>query len=138
VAYQYWEAYYPGDQYVDWVATGALNFGSVGQQWSQWWTFDEIFVTKYALLASFRKPVMIAEFASLAVGGDRTAWYREALTGLPEKYPAVRALLFFLAKNDRTITYQALDWFIVNDEVLTRAVSTAIKPWLPEVLKHPR
>ena len=131
VAYPYWDSYYPGGQYVDWVATGALNFGAVGQQWSQWWTFHEIFGAKYPLLASFGKPVMIAEFGSLAVGGDRTAWYRDALTDLPRKYPAVKALLFFHAKNDRTVTYQALDWSIAGEKDVAGAITVAIKPWLP-------
>jgi hypothetical protein len=136
VAYMYWETYYPGDQYVDWVATGSLNFGMVGQQWSQWWTFHEIFGSKYPQLASFGKPVMIAEFGSLSVGGDRNGWYREALTGLPAKYPAVKALLFFHAKSDRTVTYQALDWSLLSDKAVTDTIAKAIKPWLPEVLER--
>ena len=131
LAYAYWDTYYPGSQYVDWAATGVLNFGSIGQ-WSQWWTFREIFGTKYPLLASFGKPIMIAEFGSLAVGGDRTAWYQDALTDLPEKYPAVKALLFFNAKSDQTVTYQKLNWSIAGDAELVRTVTTAMKPWKPE------
>jgi len=138
VGYPYWDTYYPGSQYVDWVATGALNFGWVGQQWSQWWSFQEIFGVKYPLLASFGKPIMVAEFGSLAVGGDRAAWYRAALTDLPEKYPAVKALLFFHAKNDHTVTYQTLDWSIARDPALARTITAAIKPWTPETAKQPR
>ena len=42
VAYQYWETYYPGSDYVDWVATGALNYGpSLGGRSGG--TFQEIF-----------------------------------------------------------------------------------------------
>jgi beta-mannanase len=129
VAYQYWETYYPGSAYVDWVATGVLNFGDVGQQWSKWWSFHEIFGKKYELLASFDKPIMIAEFASLAVGVDRAAWYHDALTNLPQKYPAVRAILFFHATNDRTVTYQALDWRVAGDGALTRTIHDAIQTW---------
>jgi hypothetical protein len=137
VGYAYWDTYYPGSQYVDWVATGALNFGSIGQ-WSQWWTFHEIFGAKYALLASFRKPIMVAEFGSLAVGGNRTVWYKEALTDLPRRYPAVKALLFFNAKSDQTVTYQKLNWSIVGDPGLARAITAAIKPWMPETAEQPR
>jgi hypothetical protein len=138
VAYRYWDTYYPGSQYVDWVATGALNFGSVAQQWSQWWTFHEIFGTNYPRLASFGKPIMFAEFGSLAVGGDRSAWYRDALTDLPEKYPAVKALLFFHAKNDQTVTYQKLDWLIESDAALARTIADAIRPWTVETHPRPR
>jgi hypothetical protein len=128
VAYEYWDTYYPGDGYVDWVATGALNFGTVAR-WSQWWSFRELFGLKYGELAAFGKPIMVAEFASLDVGGDRKAWYREALAELPREYPEVRALLFFQARADQTVTYQQVDWSIANDPVLATVVADAVRPW---------
>jgi hypothetical protein len=109
VARAYWELYYPGNDYVDWTATGALNFGPIAY-WSRWWTFREIFGTHYPVLAAFGKPIMIAEFGSLGVGGDRLAWYRDALAALPIDHPQVRALLFFHAARDRTVTAQEVDW----------------------------
>lgn len=136
VAYQYWDLYYPGDEYVDWVATGVLNFGAVSLQWSRWWSFDQIFGTRYPRLALFGKPIMIAEFSSLAVGGDRAAWYREALGRLPARYPAVRALLFFNSKSDQTVTYQKLDWSIDRDEEVRDAVTAAAKPWGNQPLRQ--
>lgn len=129
VAYEYWDLYYPGDAYVDWVATGVLNFGPIAQ-WSRWWTFAEIFGAKYPRLASFGKPVMVAEFGSLAVGGDRAEWYRDALASLPTRYPAVRALLFFQARNDQTVTYQKVDWSFVDDSSVVRAVRGSLG-WAP-------
>ena len=125
IAYQYWELYYPGGDYVDWVSTGALNFGAVAQ-WSQWWTFDELFGKGYGALAGFTKPVMIDEFGSLAVGGDRAEWYRAALTDLPTKYPAVKALLFFGARADQTLTYQKVNWSLIGDSRSANAVSEVL------------
>jgi beta-mannanase len=125
VAYEYWDLYYPGDAYVDWVATGVLNFGPIAQ-WSRWWTFGEIFGTKYPRLASFGKPVMIAELGSLAVGGDRAAWYRDALQSIPRGYPAVRAIVFFNVRDDQTVTYQKVDWTITGDSVVASAVRSAL------------
>ncbi|MBA3671714.1 MAG: cellulase [Gemmatimonadaceae bacterium] len=130
VAYQYWETYYPGDAYVDWVATGALNFGPIAQ-WSRWWTFDEIFGSKYPALASFRKPIMIAELGSLAVGGDRATWYREALDSLPSRYPAVRAVLLFHTAGDKTVTYQAVDWTVVDDITTRASLGASLRRWAP-------
>jgi hypothetical protein len=129
VAYLYWETYYPGDDVVDWVATGVLNFGLLGPQWAQWWSFQEIFGSKYDKLAAFGKPIMIAEFGSLAVGGDRVGWYRDALTRMPAKYPAVKAILFFNVKNDQTVTYQKLNWTITDEVAITSAVADQIKSW---------
>jgi hypothetical protein len=75
---------------------------------------------------------MVAEFGSLAVGGNRAAWYQAALTDLPEKYPSVKARLFFNAKSDQTVTYQKLNWSIAGDAALARTVAAAIKPWHPK------
>jgi hypothetical protein len=128
VAYEYWDLYYPGDAYVDWVATGVLNFGPIAQ-WSRWWSVAEIFGTKYERLASFGKPVMIAEFGSLAVGGDRAAWYRDALATLPTRYPAVKAVLFFHARDDQTVTYQKVDWTVTGDSSTSAAIRDALEGW---------
>ena len=128
LAYQYWETYFPGGDVVDWVATGALNFGTVAH-WSQWWTFRELFGTKYDGLARFEKPIMLAEFGSLAVGGNRTEWYTSAISDLATRYPAVKALLFFNASSDRTVTYQTVDWSLTGDDETARAVSAALRRW---------
>lgn len=128
VAYEYWELYYPGSEWVDWVATGVLNFGPIAQ-WSQWWTFDEIFGRKYELLAAFGKPIMIAEFGTLAVGGDRAAWFRDALVDLPARHPAVRALLFFHVASDQTVTYQRVDWTVTGDSASLAEIRRAVAGW---------
>lgn len=130
LAYEYWDLYYPGDDYVDWTASGALNYGPIAR-WSEWWTFDDIFGRKYPRLAQFGKPVMIAEFGTLRVGGDRATWYREALTDLPRRLPAVHALLFFHATNDHTVTLQTVDWSFLSDEAVADAIRDAIRPWDP-------
>jgi hypothetical protein len=130
VAYEWWELYYPGDQVVDWVATSVLNYGPIAQ-WSRWWTFEQIFGTKYDKLAAFQKPVMIAELGSLRVGGDRAAWYRGALTDLPARLPAVKAVLLFNASDDQTVTLQKVEWTLSGDDDVVAAVRAAIAPWDP-------
>jgi hypothetical protein len=128
VAYQYWELYYPGAEYVDWVSTGALNFGTVAH-WSRWWTFDELFGRRYPDLAAFGKPIMVDELGSLSVGGDRRLWYDEALTNLPARYPAVRAVLFFHARDDQTLTYQRVNWAVVSDQDVAETIARAVAGW---------
>jgi hypothetical protein len=121
VAYEGYEQYWPGDEYVDWIATGALNYGTVAY-WSEWWTFDQIFGRHHEFLTGFGKPLMIAEFGTLAVGGDQGQWLREALQNLTPWYPGVRALLFFHVENDATVTRQAIDWGFKDDPVVVEAV----------------
>jgi hypothetical protein len=130
VAHAGYEWFYPGDEYVDWVATGALNYGTVAY-WSQWWTFQEIFGDRYEPLTRYGKPVMVAEFGSVAVGGDRDTWFREALTELPTRYPAVKAVLFFHLEGDATVTYQKLDWSFADDAALSGTVARAMAAWTP-------
>lgn len=127
VAHEYWDLYYPGDGTVDWVATGVLNFGPIAY-WSRWWSFDEIFGQKYERLAAFGKPLMIAEFGSLSVGGDRRQWYENAISPLRDRYPRVRALLFFEVANDQTVTYQSIDWTVRHDPELARTIAIALEP----------
>jgi len=103
-AYSYNE-YYPGDDNVDWIGTTTINYGAVAT-WSQWWTFDDIFGKFYADIATHKKPIILTEFGSLAVGGDRAQWFKSALDAMPVKYPLVRSAIFFHVSNDATTTYK--------------------------------
>ena len=132
VAYAGFETYWPGSEYVDWVATGALNYGTVAY-WSQWWTFDQIFGKHYDFLAGLGKPLMIAEFGSLAVGGDRAEWYRAAFDDLTRRMPQVKALLFFDAEADATVTRQSVDWSFADDSAVVQAVRDGLEPRRQEV-----
>ena len=125
-SYLQYNTYYPGDEYVDWVGVGSLNYGTVAS-WSKWWTFKETFGNYYERLNVFKKPMMITEMGSLTVGGSREKWFKDAFTDLPEKYPDLKALLFFVDNNDNTTFNKSLDWSIVNDSSTCRAIRTAIK-----------
>ncbi len=121
VAYEGYEVYWPGDEYVDWVGTAALNYGTVAY-WSQWWSFEQIFGQHYDFLAGFGKPIMVAEFGTIEVGGERADWYREALARVRREYTEVQGLIFFHVESDATVTRQTLDWTILGDSALVRAV----------------
>lgn len=127
-AYLGYEHYYPGGDYVDWIGIGILNYGTVAP-WSQWWSFDETFKKCYDILSLFKKPMMISEFGTLEVGGDRAAWYKAALDSMPVKYPAVKSIIFFNNSNDNTTTYKVLDWSITADTRVTEAVKKSVKGW---------
>lgn len=127
-AYGMYEEYFPGEEYVDYIGLSALNYGTVAP-WSEWWTFDEIFAKHYEVLAEFKKPIVIAEFGSLAVGGDRAKWFKEALTDFPVRYPEVKSILFFHDSEDATTTYQTLNWYFKNDPEITKEIRKAISAW---------
>ncbi len=129
-AYSYKE-FYPGIEYVDWIGTTTINYGTVAT-WSQWWTFDDIFGKFYADVSMYKKPIILTEFSSLAVGGDRAGWFSQAFSSLRHKYPAVKALVFFHVANDITTTYKSLDWSFKNDD----KVVTVIQQSLDSLRKH--
>ena len=127
-AYLLYNEYYPGDKYVDWVGVGALNYGTVAL-WSKWWSFGEIFGDYYNWLAELNKPIIITEFGSLAVGGQRDIWFEQAMTDLPAKYPFLKAVIFYNNNNDNTTLNKALDWSINSDTLSIEAVKNAVITW---------
>ena len=120
-AYGMFKEFYPGDDYVDFVGSGVLNYGTVAS-WSKWWSFKEIFGNYYKQLSVFKKPIMISEFGSLAVGGDRAQWYENALDSLSIKYPAIKSIIFFHYSDDRTTTQQPLNWYLFDDDKTLREI----------------
>ena len=100
---------------MDWIGVTTINYGTVAT-WSKWWSFDDIFGKFYADVSLYKKPMMLTEFGSLTVGGDRSQWFQSAFESLQVKYPAVKAVIFFHVGNDNTTTYKSLDWSFINDE----------------------
>jgi hypothetical protein len=125
-------AYYPGDEYVDWLCFDGYNWGSsaFGQQFNaQWRSFDEIFASSYAELQAINpdKPIMIGEFASTEDGGDKAAWILDAFEAIRDDYPQMRALIWFhIAKET--------DWRINSSETALQAYRQAVADdyWLAE------
>lgn len=122
------KSFYPGDDYVDYVGVGSLNYGPIAA-WSKWWSFKEIFGNHYKDLSAYNKPIIITEFGSLAVGGNRADWYKQAIESLPVKYPLVKGLIFFHFSKDNTTTQQVLNWTIKNDRKVTQAIVGAMSSW---------
>ncbi|MGV3529583.1 MAG: glycoside hydrolase family 26 protein [Flavisolibacter sp.] len=124
-AYPYVE-FYPGHDYVNWIGTTVINYGTVAT-WSQWWSFDDIFKKFYADVSLYKKPMMVTEFGSLAVGGDRPQWFANAFQSLETKYPGVKAVVFFHVADDKTTTYKSLDWSFKDDSAVIDVIRKGIK-----------
>lgn len=127
-AYPPYDIYYPGDEYVDWIGISVLNYGTVAP-WSQWWSFDEVVEKFYAAVDPHQKPMMLTEFGSLAVGGDRSVWLSDALKSLPGDYPLIKSVVFFHTSDDATTTYKSLDWSFRTDKKVTDALKESFASW---------
>ncbi len=132
-AYGYLDAFYPGDAYVDYIGMGVLNFGTAAT-WSKWWTFEELFGANYEKFTAYGKPIMITEFGSLAVGGDRGHWFADALRQIPGRYPMLKSVIFFHQPADKTITDKVVNWYIIDDPATLDSVRTQIHAW-PDSLR---
>ncbi len=132
-SYGWFDAFYPGKNYVDYVGINVLNYGTA-VTWSQWWTFDEIFGNHYKELAKFQKPMMVTELGCLVVGGSRPEWFDKTFGSIPGKYPLVRSMLFFHFSNDMTTTQKAVDWTIKSDPATRNAIIRRMNAW-PDSIK---
>jgi hypothetical protein len=117
----WFEYYYPGPEWVDWVGVTILNYGDRAP-WSRWWSFNQIFGNPSVTLKQFGKPIVIAEFATVASGGEATAWYREAFATLNATGSPVRMLVLFNQSSDTTITTTPLNWSVTADPQLAALV----------------
>ena len=93
VAWNHWTRYYPGDAYVDWVGVDGYNWGAT-QSWSSWTDFASLFAAVYRDYVS-RKPIMIAETASVEQGGDKASWITTTGAALKRQFPDIAALVWF-------------------------------------------
>jgi mannan endo-1,4-beta-mannosidase len=88
--------YYPGDQYVDWIGMTGYNNGT-SHPADTWREFDEIYSDIYNQYKRLYpdKPLMITEFSSNEVGGNKEQWIRTAFKGLAERYKDIRIAVWF-------------------------------------------
>ncbi len=87
------DALYPGDNYVDWVAFSAYNWGRVNQN-QKWRSFSEIVEPTYQLLEKYNKPMMISEINTSNRGGDKEAWMKDMNFQILQ-YPKIKAVVWF-------------------------------------------
>ncbi len=86
--------YYPGDEYVDIVGLTGYNTGTYypGEVWEE---FDEIYDSVYEeYVTLFEKPLMITEFGSNSVGGDKVKWV-ESMFNHIKNYPRLRVAIWW-------------------------------------------
>ena len=86
--------YYPGSEYVNVVGMTAYNTGTYYEHES-WSTFDQLYSGLYAdYTARYARPLMITEFASSSIGGDKAAWIDDMFRRLPD-YPQIKAAVWW-------------------------------------------
>jgi hypothetical protein len=89
-------AYYPGDEYVDWIGLSGFNWYRWGGR--PWETFGTLYdAVLKDLTCRYAKPQILAEFGSVDGGTPQTSkatWIGDAYRRIPA-YPFVRAVVWF-------------------------------------------
>jgi hypothetical protein len=118
------EAYYPGDDYVDWIGFDGYNFGTT-QPWSGWASFFNVFNSLYTKFKTYNKPIMLGEFASVEQGGSKSQWITDGyLTWLKFGYPKIKAATWFhISKLEGGVS---TDWRINSSASSLAAYQNAI------------
>ncbi len=128
------ENYYPGDEYVDWIGFDGYNFGRT-QSWSGWIEFFDIYSALYQKFVNYNKPMMIAEFASVEIGGSKSEWIRKAYSiYLKYSFPKIKAVTWFhIRKYEGSVD---TDWRINSSELSLQAYRNAIADsyYLPRII----
>lgn len=99
-SWNHWSNYYPGDAYVDWVGADGYNHG--GSQWRELREMYAPFVADYG----DRKPIMVAETASVERGGSKATWITNARAWVKSQ-PSVDAFIWFHRGANSS---EAYDW----------------------------
>ena len=101
-------SFYPGDNWVDYVALDGYNYSTVHKIAPQ--SFTQVFGSSYAELRQLStKPAMIAETATVGSPTDKAAWITDAFTAaIPASFPGLVAVIWF----DRNKEY---DWRVNAD-----------------------
>jgi endoglucanase len=93
----YYEPYYPGDAYVDWIGFDGYNFAEDGAMKKPWIDFKALYGDIYERCQALnsRAPFMLGEFASGEKGGSKAQWIADAYGCLKTEFPRIRAATWF-------------------------------------------
>ena len=136
--------FYPGDEYVDWIASDGYNWGvSKRNQGDRWRQALEIFDEFMVFARAHPKPIMIGEYGAQEQSEDPTAkpeWMRHAHETFMDKpktaecrhcgaYSDVAAVVYF------DVDYGSHgDWRIMSsDQTLTAFKEASGDPWFHQM-----
>jgi mannan endo-1,4-beta-mannosidase len=126
-------AYYPGDEYVDWVGISGFNWGTTDPPDSRWRTFEEIYRKPLAYLRTLGKPIVLAEIGCVEQGGSKADWLTDAYARVRTAHPEVKAVVYFDSLEVRPQDVQ--DWRIATSASSAQAYRAAVAD--PYYLKGP-
>lgn len=116
-------AYYPGDEYVDWICADGYNWAP-GRTGDQWRSFASIYGPFYDWGMTRKKLLMVGEFGAQERNpGEKAQWLAETREALKTKFPGIKAVVYFDANKD-------YDWRVTSSpQTLAAFRDMANDPW---------
>jgi hypothetical protein len=116
-------AYYPGDDYVDWICADGYNWAP-GRPNDKWRSFASIYQDFYEWGITRGKPLMVGEYGAQERNpGEKAQWLTEAREALKTKFPGIKAVVYFDANKD-------YDWRVTTSpDALAAFRAMANDPW---------
>ncbi|MFH0919169.1 MAG: glycosyl hydrolase [Fibrobacterota bacterium] len=116
-------AFYPGDDFVDWIGLDIFNFGSLSQE-GIWMDFYITTKLLYDAVKFANKPILVAETGCAAAGGNKNNWYRDMFHSLAAgNFPLIKALVLFDTPLAITPTGISVDLGFSGDSAVYGAVN---------------
>jgi hypothetical protein len=130
------QAFYPGDDAVDWTCADGYNFRHPARRSTVPRSFEATFAAFYSWAVERPKPIMIGEYGVVEDGpGDKAAWMDAARDTLKNRFPAVAAVVYFHSLRERDgFTY---DWRMdTSPSSMTAFAAMGADPWFnPAVVR---
>lgn len=119
------QAYFPGEEYVDWIGVTCLNYGNESPD-KTWYGFNQLYNPFHKEIKKLPElPVMVTEFGSLHTTGNQDKWILDAFTDIKSVYKEIKGVVFFNSRFDKNFadgtkkqTADYLDWHIENYKTL--------------------
>lgn len=125
--------FYPGDDYVDWVATSGFNWDDY-DTWASWVSAEQVFGPTYEVLTRFDKPVMFAEIGTGNSTGGGAEWVAEASEWFAT-LPELKATVWFDRSYNSRIDFR-LD--LRQQAALARTIANADLGYAPDLILEPQ
>ncbi len=125
--------YYPGDEYVDVVGLTGYNTGTY-HKGESWRSFREIYDPLYEKMTRLSdKPLMITEFSSSSVGGNKEEWVKDMFLCLGQ-YPRIRVAVWWDGCDWDSAGNVTRPYFIDESPELTQVFRTCLQDYQCTVL----
>ena len=88
------EAYYPGDEYVDWIGVSAFGKCYPHEEWVQ---FEDLFDSTYQELSTFKpeKPLLVMTSVGEFQDGSKAEWITQTFGLMKGRYTRVKAVIWW-------------------------------------------